>query len=247
MRKLLILAAALAITAAACGSAGTTYVAAEGGSGLGPTIAVSGTGEVKGRPDTMSLGMGVSVLRATVDEANTVAKQLADALIGTLKDEGVDEDDIQTSNYSIHPEWNYDRYDADGKPELRGYRVSNQVTVHIRDLDRAGTIIDAATAGAGDEVTVSGVWFSIEDNEALIQAARAEAWADAEGKARQLADLAGVALGEAVSIRESFSQPGPVYYDVRAAYAEDAGASTPIEPGQLDVSVSINVEFAIGG
>jgi uncharacterized protein YggE len=243
MRKTLIVGAALAVVATACGSPGTTYVSTDDG-GIGPAIAVSGTGEVKGRPDTMSLGMGVSVLRPTVDEANAIAQRLADDLISSLESQGITSEDIQTSNYSIHPEWDYRRYDGEDKPELLGYRVTNQVTVKIRDLERAGAIIDDATAAAGDEVTVSGVWFSIEDNEALLQAARAEAWADAAGKADQLAQLAGVTLGTPVSIRESYNQPGPIYYDARE-FAADAGASTPIAPGQLEITVSINVEFSI--
>lgn len=210
----------------------------EGASASG--IAVSGTGEVYGTPDTLQMRFGVSVLRPTVDEAVGDAAALAAGLIGSLESSGVAEEDIQTANYSINPEYDY----SGDQRRLIGYRVNNTVVAKIRDLDSAGTVIDATVANVGDEIQVSGVSFSIEDDTELIAAARAAAWDDALAKAEQLATLAGIELGEAKMISESFSIPAPlpVYRDFAAA--DEAVFETPIEAGQQQVAVTLQVQFA---
>jgi len=211
---------------------------ADGASASG--IAVSGTGEVYGTPDTLQMRFGVSVLRPTVEQAVGDAAALAEGLIGSLESAGVAADDIQTANYSINPEYDY----SSDQRRLVGYRVDNTVVAKIRDLDSAGSVIDATVSSVGDEIQVSGVSFSIEDDTELIAAARTAAWDDALAKAEQLATLAGIELGEAVMISESFSSPAPlpVYRDFTAA--DEAGFGTPIEAGQQQVAVTLQVRFA---
>lgn len=238
MQRLLILIAGLALVLAACGE-GTDVIVSGEGESVG--ITVSGEGRVAGTPDTLTLTIGINLERDTVARATEDAAQLATDLLAALKVEGIEEADIQTANYSIYPSYDY-RNDT---RRLIGYRVSNEVRVKIRDLDRAGEIIDSASAQGGNEVVVQGLGFSLEDNELLVIAARQAAWEDAHGKAEQLARLAGVALGTPTTISESFSAPPPIH---RLAYAEDAaaGASTPIQAGELDVSVTIQVTFGLG-
>jgi uncharacterized protein YggE len=240
MRKLIPLFAAGVLVLAACGQEPQVTVNAGTDNGAGTGISVSGQGRVTGTPDTLRLNLGVSVLADSVDEATGEASRLAEALIAALTGNGVAEGDIQTSNYSIYPEWDY----RDETQTLRGYRVTNSVDVKIRDLGRAGEIIDAATTAGGDAVVVNGVGFSIEDNTELLELARSRAWDDAEAKARQLAQLAGVELGAPLSIVESVGyQPPPVAFD----RAEMADAATPIEPGQQEVSVNLEIRYAIAG
>ena len=203
-------------------------------------IAVSGTGEVYGTPDTLQMRFGVSVLRPTVEQAVGDAAALADELISSLGSAGVTADDIQTANYSINPEYDY----SSDQRRLVGYRVDNTVVAKIRDLDSAGSVIDATVASVGNEIQVSGVSFSIEDDTELVAAARTAAWDDALAKAQQLATLAGIELGEAAMISESFSSaaPLPVYRDFAAA--DEAVFDTPIEAGQQQVAVALQVRFA---
>ena len=240
VRRLAIgLVAGAAILVAACTpsvtveNTGTEGTAASG-------IAVSGRGEVFGTPDTLQMSFGVSVLRPTVKQAVADAAALADQLISTLTSSGVAGDDIQTANYSIYPEYDY----RSDERKLVGYRVSNTVTAKIRDIDSAGSVIDTAVSGVGDEIQVSGVSFSIEDDKELISAARDAAWEDARSKAQQLADLAGLTLGNAVMISESVAgtPPQPMY---RAAFDEAmaGSAETPIEAGQQQVAVTLQVRF----
>lgn len=237
---IIIAMAAVAVVLTACTPSVTVQQPADGS----PTgISVSGEGEVTGTPDTLTMTFGVSVTRDTVSEAVSVAADEADAVIAALTANGVDDTDIQTSNYSIWPQ-----YDYSGQSErLVGYTVNNNVTAKIKEIDTAGATIDAVTTAGGDDVTVNGVAFSIEDNEELITAARDAAFADAKAKAEQLAELSGVTLGEPISISESFSpSPQPFRYEESALAGADA-AETPIIPGEQSVTVAIAVQFAITG
>ncbi len=203
------------------------------------TIAVSGTGEVKGIPDTLVVELGISLVRSDVSSATADAAVLAREVIEALIDKGVVREDIQTTNYSVYPEYRY----TNEVERLIGYRVSNTIKARIRPVDSAGEAIDAAVAAGGDETVVNGVSFDIEQNQELIEAAREAAWNDAKTKAEQLAGLAGIELGEVVTITETVSQPSPVYMDYATTAAE---FSTPIEPGRQSVTIVLQVVFAIG-
>jgi uncharacterized protein len=200
-------------------------------------ISVSGSGEVSAKPDTMTIELGVSVRRNTVQEATTEASQAAANLIAALTDSGVVENSITTTRYSINPEYDH-RNDS---RILLGYRVANSVKATIADLDRSGEIIDGATAAAGDSVTVNGVSFGVEDDKELVVAAREAAWGDARSKAEQLAGLAGRQLGPVTSITENLGRPPAPMHMARLQAAD---ASTPIQAGSASVSVSLEVEFA---
>ena len=245
MRRMLISLAAISLILAGCADStdAAAQVAPTGDSFMTNTIAVSGTGQVTGTPDTLIIDLGVQVLRPSVGEATGEAARLAQAVIDALKAQGVVEKDIQTTNYSIYPEYDY-RNDTQ---TLRGYRVSNTVSAKIRDLEKAGEVIDAATAAGGDDAIVNNIRFDLEADGALITAAREAAWNDAKAKAEQLAALAEVGLGKAVSISEtSSSSPPPIMYaEVRAEAAFDA--ATPIQAGESLVSVVVMVHFAIEG
>ncbi len=241
MRRLLVLLALSAVVLAACGAEGSVSGFGAGDGSTTNGINVTGQGRVFGTPDTLTLNLGVAVVRPTVNAATTEAAAKAQAIIDALKANGVAEADIQTANYAIWPE-----YDYSGQTQrLVGYRVSNDLTVKVRDLDKAGDILDAATAAGGNDTVVQNLSFSIEDNTALLELARTAAWNDAEAKAEQLARLAGVSLRGAISITESISynQP-PIYYEERAAAADSAGS--PIQSGQQEVTVVVSVTFSIG-
>ncbi len=242
--RLALVAAGIVLVLAACGTADETSpaIAAQEGTTTGMNgISVAGRGEVFGTPDTLTVTIGISVGKPTVSEAVDVAARRATDLIAALQGLGVAEQDIQTSNYAIYPEYEYRENQT---PRITGYRVDNSLNVKIRDLDRAGEVLDAATAAAGDEVRVNGVSFVLEDNDALLVAARAAAWEDARTKAEQLAELAGVTLGAPLTISESVGSI-PVPYYARAEVAA-GDVATPIQPGQETVSVDLTVTFAIG-
>ena len=233
---------ALALVAAACTPSVTVENTGTTAEGATTGIAVSGTGKIAGTPDTLTISFGVTVLADSVTAAVASAAENAEAVMTALKTAGVAEEDIQTANYSIFPQYDY-RNDTQN---LVGYQVNNTVTAKVRDLDAAGTIIDDVAAAGGDTVTVSGVSFSIEDNEQLVAAARAAAWDDAQTKAEQLATLAGVTLGAPTSIVETFSSPPVPYAYDEAAFTVAADTATPIAPGSQQVAVTLSVEYSLG-
>jgi hypothetical protein len=227
----------MAVILAACGA--TPQVTVNNSESAQTGISVSGMGEVTGTPDTVEVDLGVSALGETVDEATATAADRADSLIAALTSNGVAEEDITTTDYSIYPEYDY----SGNQERLVGYRVNNTVRAKIRDIESTGAVLDAASAAAGDEARISGLRFSIEDNAELVSAAREAAWDDALAKATQLADLSAQTLGAATSITETVTiPPVPIPYEADMAGAERA--ATPIEPGTSAVTITLQVQFA---
>jgi uncharacterized protein YggE len=203
------------------------------------TINVVGTGQVRGTPDVLDLTVGVSTRDKSAGEALTHNSELSNKLIGVLRDAGVDEKDIQTANLSISPV-----YDDDGENVI-AYGVNNTVDVKIRDLAKAGKIVDAAAGVAGDEIVLNSLFFSFDDNSELVAQARTEAVKRAKAQAEQLAKAAGVELGDILTISEASAPEGPVLQAApREAAASDSG--TPIEPGSQSLSVQVSMTFEIG-
>ena len=251
-RKALVAAIAIAGAAAIA----TVAIVSRGGSDeatattLGDTrgVAVSGTGTVAIKPDTAFIDVGVQSTAATVEEARARAADAMTKVIDALKANGVNETDIQTTSFSINPQYDYP---PNASPTLRGYMVANTVSAKIKGEpgaigDIAGKVIDAAAKAAGDLATVNGVRFTIDDPSAAVSDARKKAMDDAKAKAEQLARLAGVNLGDPIVITEGASFNDPYVYATRnanAAPAPDEG--TPIQAGRLDVSVNVSVTYAI--
>jgi hypothetical protein len=203
-------------------------------------ISVSGTGEASGAPDLALLELGVSAEGKTVKEARDTAASAMNDVLDALKGDGVAEKDVQTRQFRIEPEYQY----PDGKQELIGFRVTNIVEVKARDLDRVGEVIDDVAKAGGDIVQVQGLSFTIEEPDDLRAQAREEAMADARARAEDLAELAGVKLGKPISVTESAVTP-PSPFLQAAPMARGAEEATPIEAGELEVSVTVDVLFAI--
>jgi uncharacterized protein YggE len=229
----------LALLGAACGADKIT-VANQQAQSLG--ISVSGEGKVSGAPDVAVLTLGVSALAPSVKDARDQAATAMNGVVDSIKGNGVDAKDIQSTQFSIQPEYNY----RDNNQELSGYRVTNIVTAKVRDIDNTSKVIDDAVAAGGDLTQIQGIDFTIDDPSKLQDEARAEAVKDAQTKAERLADLAGVKLGKPLSISESSASP-PLGANFGVGVAQGAAvpAPSPIEPGQLEVTLDIQVLYAI--
>jgi hypothetical protein len=205
-------------------------------------ISVSGEGRVAAPPDMAVLNIGVSAKEDTVAAANSAAQAAMDRLLSSLTADGVAEKDIQTSQFTISPEYDYQF----SQPKLTGYRVTHMLQIKVRDIDLAGKVIDDGVEAAGDLVQVGSISLTIDDNSALAKQARELAMADAKAKADELARLADVELGTPVSISESSYTPTPpVYYDRAFAGAEAAPSQTTISTGELEVVVSVQITYGI--
>jgi uncharacterized protein len=223
-------------------SGATASLQASNGSGS-QGISVSGEGRVAVAPDMALLSIGVSTKEDTVAAANSAVQAAMDRLLSSLEANGIVEKDIQTTQFSISPEYDYQL----SEPRLTGYRVTHMLQVKVRDIDRAGEVIDDGVEAAGDLVQVGSISMTIDDTSAMAKQARELAMADAKAKAQELAQLADVDLGKPISISESSYTPSPsVIYD-RAGYgAEAAPAATTISTGELEVVVSVQITYAIG-
>lgn len=207
------------------------------------TITVVGEGKVSIRPDVARANIGVDVLKNSVKEASAENKTVLDAVLAALKEQGIAEKDIQTSGYSIYAE----RYGNEGPlPENKvNYRVSNNVSVIIRDLDKVGAVLDAAVeAGANN---IYGIEFILSDASKAKAEARKQAIANAKEKATELAGLTDVKVGAVVSVSEIVGNMGGYYSAGVAELARaQGGGGTPVVPGETEVAVQLQVVYAIG-
>ena len=233
-----IAAVALALFAVAC-TEETNIVSPDQES---PGITVSGSGSVFGEPDVAVVTLGVEAQAATVGEARSQVAERMDAMLGSLKDGGVADEDIQTTRFSVQPQYDF----VDGRQELRGFLVNNVATVKVREIDNTGTLIDGALAAGGDLSRVDSLAFTIDDPSALEDEARTEAVQDALARAETLAEAAGVELGDARSIVESRAPVVPVDFRGVAADLPQAGdAGSPIELGELEVQVDVQLIYGL--
>ena len=207
------------------------------------TVRVTGTGMVAGTPDVVVLSVGVSVERDSVKQARAEAAAAMTGVIESLKGNGLLDEDIQTQRFSIQQRFDYIK----GQREFRGYNVTNTVSAKIRDLDTVGNVIDDAAEAGGDLVEINSIQFTIDDTTTLKMQARVAAMGDAQTKAQTLATEGGVTLGKPISISESgdFYVPQPTYFDDFAFAAEAAAVDTPIQSGQLQITVTVNVIYEI--
>lgn len=234
----------LAVLALLLVAGGPVYVAQAQQGGYPPTnsITVSGAGQASGTPDVAYISLGVDTVNANVSEAVSQANTTMQQIIKAIQDAGVAAEDIQTVSFNVYPE---DKFDQNGASTgQRNYRVNNMLSVTVRDINKVSDIIQAGlNAGA---TSVNGLSFGIADTTSLEQEARTKAVENARSRAQNLADALGVTLGAPIIISETFGGgPGPVMYD--AAAVGMGGAGPQITPGQLNVSVQVNITFAIVG
>ena len=204
-------------------------------------ISVGGEGKVSGAPDVAVLSLGVTALSPSVKDARDQAATAMKGIVDSIKGNGVDAKDIQTTQLSIQPEYNW----RDNIQELSGYRVTNIVTAKVRNIDNTSKVIDDAVAAGGDLTQIQGISFTIDDPAKLRDEARQEAVADAKAKAKRLAELSGVDLGKVMSISETFTAP-PITLARGALVPPSTGpGTTTIETGEMDVVVTVQVVYAI--
>jgi hypothetical protein len=237
----LLVSGLLALLGTACEPDKITVASSDGNNQQG--ITVSGEGKATGQPDVAVLSLGISTLKPTVAEARDQAATTMQALIASVKGNGVAEKDIQSTQLSIYPEYDYSIVSTQ---KLIGYRVTNTVSIKVRDINKTSDVLDGAVAAGGDLTQVQGISFTIDDPSTLKDQAREDAVNDAKARAQRLADTAGVKLGDPIAIVEgSVTPPVPLTYASRDALGAAEQAKTPIEAGELDVNLTVQVVFAI--
>jgi uncharacterized protein YggE len=204
-------------------------------------ISVVGQGIVQAQPDTARITLGVDITAQTLSQAQSQAAQQMAAVVAKLKADGIADTDIRTVSYNVSPQ--YDQGGNPSQPVLRGYEVQNLVEVRTTNVPGLGALIDDAVAAGATRT--SGIAFENSDMEGLKSQARDQAMANAQSKAQQLAKDAGVSLGRVIAVDESDTGGvTPVQVTPRAA-APAAAVTTPIQPGQLQVTTTVTVVYSI--
>jgi uncharacterized protein YggE len=187
----------------------------------GALLTVVAEGRTKIAPDIATINVGVVTEAPTADAA--VAKNTAqmNKVMAALKRVGIADKDIQTSNLSVNPQYQYGQNEP---PKLTGYQASNNVSVKVRNLKNIGKAVDAVVTDGSNQV--SGVSFGLDDDTKAMDAARMDAVKKARAHAEIYAAAAGLKVERILSISE-------------------AGAPPPVSPGELDIAINVTVTFTL--
>ena len=203
-------------------------------------ITVVGVGRVNLVPNVAKINVGAEFRASTVSEAKDKVDRQMEAIAAALKELGITEKDMQSAQYSVYyeqePYQPLAREEGTAAEPQGVYRVSSMLEVTVRDVEKAGEVLDAVVAAGANQVW--GVTFTVSDDQKWQSQARKEAMADARSRAQELATLAEVELGDVLSVSEVIG--GAMVYAERAM-----GGGGGIAPGELEMTTQIQVTFAI--
>ncbi len=215
------------------------------------SFTVSAEGKAIGIPDVALFSAGV-ITEGGKDIAVLQAENTrkTNDIIAFAKENGVEEKDIQTTNYSISPRYEacYNRFDrVCPPPRIIGYTISSAITIKVRDFAKAGDILSGVVDKGAN--TVSGLSFEIDNQDAILKIARDEAIAEAKAKAQDISASAGFRVGRLLSIQESYMNPFQFRAKPMLEMMTDAVVAprptVTIEPGSQELSVSITLTYEI--
>jgi hypothetical protein len=203
------------------------------------TLTMSGQGIAKAAPDQAQFSTGVVTQGGTAALALAANSRAMNAVFATLKRLAIPDKDLQTSNFSLSPQYQVCKPGTACPQRIVGYEVSNNVNVTVEDFGKTGAVLDALVSSGSNRI--DNIGFSIRDTSALLKEAREAAVKDATLRAETYAKAAGVTLGPILSIQEGGGeQPQPVYF-AKAMMA----APPPIAGGEQSVSAGVTISWAI--
>jgi uncharacterized protein YggE len=206
------------------------------------TINITGDGEVTAAPDIAYLSLGITIDKPTTTEAQSANSVAINNVITAIKKEGIKDEDIKTTDYSINPKYDYDK--TTGASTLVGYTVSNTINVTVKDIGKAGQIIDTAVKnGANISNRIS---FGISDYKKYYNMALLNALSNAQGKAQVISNFLGAKLTTPVKVTENSSgipNDYPVYPLNTKFESADSSSSTPIQAGTYKVKANISLVY----
>jgi uncharacterized protein YggE len=222
----------LALFLTACGPS------AAPAAGESNTLSVSGNGIVYLTPDIATIYIGVHTEDRDISQALANNNSQAQAVVAALQNLGVALEDIQTTNFSVY---NTEAYDEVGQ-KYTNYMVDNSVYITVRDLSKLGTLLSTVIGSGANNI--NSITFDVADKTAALVEARTLAIANANALAGELAQTAGVRLDGIKIISYSEFSPSP-YYGMGGGGASAPNASVPIQAGQMQISVTVNVTYGI--
>ena len=204
------------------------------------TLTVSAEGKSLRAPDVADLSGGVVTTAPTAAQAMSENAVRMSAVVAAVRKAGVAERDIQTAGLSLQPQY---RYDQNQPPVLTGYQATNTVSLRLRKLPDAGRLLDTLVSVGANQI--SGPSFRVDDSDAALDEARLKAVAAARARADLYAKAAGVRIKRILTISESggYEPPRPIMMMARSAMKE--AADTPVVPGEVALSVTVNITWEI--
>lgn len=197
---------------------------------------VEGRGSIRVEPDIAEVTLGVSTENKQLKPAQEENAARVDGIIGTLRRMGVSAQDIATQAYVIEPQYDY----IEGAQVFRGYRVLHSLNITIRNIARVGEIIDAAVESGAN--IVNNIRFTVSEPSVYYRQALRAAIDDAVAKAGTIGTKLRISVSQVpVQIIEREHQEIP---PVQPMMLQTAGAATPIQPGQIEVTARIEAVFA---
>lgn len=239
LMAILILTAAALFTAAFGIFANVPAQAAAEDTAPKKTINVSGQSKVSVSPDFATIILGVVTEDKDAKTAQKANAASMEKVIASIKAAGISEDDIKTVNYSINPKYDYNK--ETGASSIVGYSVSNNVSVTVRNIDKTGSVIDAA-ADSGVN-TSSSISFGISNYEDYYNTALKNAVLAAKKKAGTVADALGVKLKDPVTVNEGGGYNPLTNYAVYDMRAEGLAAATPIQAGSIEITAYVSIVY----
>ncbi len=212
------------------------------------TINVSASGRVERTPDQAVVSLAVENMAPTAQRAAQQNAQLMDQVVRALRQAGIPGDHIRTQYFNLNPEYQYTQ-PGPGRPgeqKLVGYRASNMVEATVDSIPRVGIVIDAAIAAGANRA--QGISFQLRDPESARRDALRLAVANARRDAEALAEASGQQLGALLHLSSGVQAtvpPVPMMAAARALPAPDV--TTPVEPGQMEVTATVTAVYRIGG
>lgn len=201
---------------------------------LDKLVTVTGEASIAVAPDMAVVRVGVGSQGKNARDASDANAKAMTAVIAAIKNSGVAERDIQTSQLSLQPQYDSSKT---GTARLTGFQATNQVTLRIRAISDLASVVDRAIAAGANEM--SGIEFVVSQQSTLLDHARADAVADAHRKAEIYAQAAGVKLGPAIAITDEGASPPP-----RPMQALRAGA-VPVAPGEQTLRAMVTVSYEL--
>lgn len=213
------------------------------------TITVSAMGEVYTKPDLALVAFSVVNEAKTVSKAMEENKEKMNAVISLVKDRGVEDKDLKTTDFNIYPR--YEWYEqsktppySQGRRVLVGYEVRQSLQVKIRDFEKIGDLIEGATSVGANQV--GNLQFTIDKQDEIKKQAREQAIEKAKTKAKELASQLNISLVRITNFSESAQFPVPRYYGLEeAGNIGGGGESLQIEPGENKITVSVIITYEI--
>ena len=212
---------------------------AEGGK-MPRIISLSGHGEVRATPDLAYVTSGVVTQGATAAEALAANTKAMTDLFAALKESGIEDRDVQTTNFSVQPRYDFSNNQA---PKMVGYDVSNNVTVTLRKVDTLGTLLDRMVQSGSNQI--SGISFDVSKPEDAMDEARKLATEDATRKAKVYAKAMGIELGNVMQVSEGSAAQPPMPMVRSTMMKADAAPPVPMAAGEQTLAVDVNVIWEI--